>query len=294
MGDIEILLIDDCSSDNSLKKIEQLQKEDNRIKIIKNNKNKGALFSRSLGVLKAKGLYIMALDSDDLFINENIFNLCYKEGKNNNLDIIEFSGYQVKKTILRLNKQYPKIAFYLRHKTNTHILKQPDLFNFLYQKNNTKIIRLIDGYIWGKCIKKDIYLKTLNTLGEKIYNQYINFGEDRIVNFILFKVANSFKFIDEIGIIYIYNPLSILHSYNKESITHDELINIMNIYNYTKNTKDIKIVLYEIQYRWKSIIKPGLNEENKKNIKFLILSLLNCTLIRKKEKQKLIKFFNEL
>lgn len=294
MGDIEILLIDDCSSDNSLKKIEQLQKEDNRIKIIKNNKNKGALFSRSLGVLKAKGLYIMALDSDDLFINENIFNLCYKEGKNYNLDIIEFSGYQVKKTILRLNKQYPKIAFYLRHKTNTHILKQPDLFNFLYQKNNTKIIRLIDGYIWGKCIKKDIYLKTLNTLGEKIYNQYINFGEDRIVNFILFKVANSFKFIDEIGIIYTYNPLSILHSYNKESITHDELINIMNIYNYTKNTKDIKIVLYEIQYRWKSIIKPGLNEENKKNIKFLILSLLNCTLIRKKEKQKLIKFFNEL
>ena len=193
MGDIEILLIDDFSSDNSLIKIEQLQKEDNRIKIIKNNKNKGALFSRSLGVLKAKGLYIMALDSDDLFINENIFNLCYKEGKNNNLDIIEFSGYQVKKKILRLNKQCPKIAFYLRHKTNTHILKQPDLFNFLYQKNKTKIIRLIDGYIWGKCIKKDIYLKALNTLGEKLYNQYINFGEDRIVNFVLFKVAKNMK-----------------------------------------------------------------------------------------------------
>lgn len=58
MGDIEILLIDDFSSDNSLIKIEQLQKEDNRIKIIKNNKNKRALFSRGLGVLKAKGLYI--------------------------------------------------------------------------------------------------------------------------------------------------------------------------------------------------------------------------------------------
>ena len=294
MGDIEILLIDDFSSDNSLIKIEQLQKEDNRIKIIKNNKNKGALFSRSLGVLKAKGLYIMALDSDDLFINENIFNLCYKEGKNNNLDIIEFSGFQVKKKILRLNKQYPKIAFYLRHKTNTHIIKQPDLFNFLYQKNKTRIIRLIDGYIWGKCIKTDIYLKALNTLGEKIYNQYINFGEDRIVNFVLFKVANSFKFIDEIGIIYIYNPLSILHSYNKESIAHDELINIMNIYNYTKNTAYIKIVLFEIQYRWKTIIKPGINEENKNNIKYLIRALLNCTIIRKSEKQKLIKYFSEL
>ena len=139
------------------------------------------------------------------------------------------------------------MPFILRHKTNTHIIKQPDLFNFLYQKNKTRIIRLIDGYIWGKCIKTDIYLKALNIFGEKIYNQYINFGKDRIVNFVLFKVANSFKFIDEIGIIYIYNPLSILHLYNKESIAHDELINIMNIYNYTKNTAYIKIVLFEIQ-----------------------------------------------
>ena len=69
MSDIEILLIDDYSSDNSLKIIEKCQKEDKRIKIIKNNKNRGSLFSRSLGALKSKGKYIMALDSDDLFIN---------------------------------------------------------------------------------------------------------------------------------------------------------------------------------------------------------------------------------
>ena len=73
MSDIEILLIDDFSSDNSLKIIEKCQKEDKRINIIKNNKNRGSLFSRSLGVLKAKGKYIMALDSDDLFIN--LYNL---------------------------------------------------------------------------------------------------------------------------------------------------------------------------------------------------------------------------
>ena len=122
MADIEILLIDDFSSDKSPEIIEQLKKDDIRIKIIRNKKNKGALFSRSLGALKAKGKYIMALDSDDLFINENIFNLCYKEGKNNNLDIIEFSGFQVKNKILRLNNKYPKIAFYLRYKKNNLIL----------------------------------------------------------------------------------------------------------------------------------------------------------------------------
>ena len=236
----------------------------------------------------------MALDSDDLFINENLFYLCYKEGEKNNLDIIEFSGFQVKKRILRLNNKFPKIAFYLRYKTNNLTLKQPDLFKFLYQKNNTKIIRLIDGYLWGKCIRKKIYIKTLNVLGEDIYNKYINFGEDRIVNFILFKVANSFKFIEEYGIIYIYNPLSIFHSYNKELIAQDELINLMNIFKFTKNSTDLKIVSYEIQYRWKSIIKPGLNQNNKLTIQNLIELLLNSKFIGKNDKDKLKKYMKQL
>lgn len=226
-----------------------------------------------------------------MFINENIFNLCYNEAERNNIDIIEFSGFQVKKTILRLNNKLPKIAFYLNYKTNNLTLMQPNLFDFLYQKNKTRIIRLVDGYIWGKCIRTEIYLKTLNILGEDTYNQYMNFGEDRIVNFVLFKVANSFKFIDEYGIIYIYNPISIFHSYNKELITHDEIINLMNIYRFTNNTTDIRIVLYEIQYRWKYIIKPGLNEENRNNIKFLINLLLNSTLINKNEKRKLYNYY---
>ena len=294
MADIELLLVDDYSIDNSLKIIEKCQKEDKRIKLIKNKKNRGALYSRSLGVLKSKGKYIMALDSDDLFINENLFYLCYKEGEKNNLDIIEFSGFQVKKRILRLNNKFPKIAFYLRYKTNNLTLKQPDLFKFLYQKNNTKIIRLIDGYLWGKCIRKKIYIKTLNVLGEDIYNKYINFGEDRIVNFILFKVANSFKFIEEYGIIYIYNPLSIFHSYNKELIAQDELINLMNIFKFTKNSTDLKIVSYEIQYRWKSIIKPGLNQNNKLTIQNLIELLLNSKFIGKNDKDKLKKYMKQL
>ena len=294
MSDLEILLIDDYSSDNSLKIIEKCQKVDKRIKLIKNKKNRGSLFSRSLGVLKSKGKYIMALDSDDLFINENLFYLCYKEAEKYNLDIIEFSGFQIKNKIIRLNNKLPKIAFYLRYKSNNLTLKQPELFNFLYQKNNTRIIRLVDGYLWGKCIRTQIYIKTLNVLGEKIYNQYLNFGEDRIVNFILFKTANSFKFIEEYGIIYIYNPSSIFHSYNKELIAHDELINLMNIFNFTKNTSDLKIVLYEIQFRWKNIIKPGLNIENQKNITKLINLLLNSKFIGKNDKIKLNKYIKEM
>ena len=297
MTDIEILLIDDYSTDNSIAIIEGLAKEDSRIKIIKNNKNRGSLYSRSIGALNANGKYIMALDSDDLFINENIFNICYKEAETYNLDIVEFAGFHVKRKILKTNKKLPKKAFYLRFKKYNKIYKQPYLFNLLYKKNNTQIISLIDGYIWGKCIKKLIYKKALDKLGEKIYTQYLNFGEDRIVNFILFQVANSFKYINEYGIIYYYNKLSVYNSYNsynKELALHDELINFMSIYHFTKNTTNLKILSYEIIYRWNNIILPGLNEKYKKEIKYLIKSLLNSKYIEDKDKINLTNYLNAL
>jgi len=294
MSEIEIILIDDHSSDKSVKIIEQLQKEDQRIKIIKNNKNSGSLYSRSIAILFSKAKYIMALDSDDLFINKNIFNICYNEAENNYLDIVEFSGFSVKKHILRLNNKLPNIAFYLRNKENNLIVKKPYLFNFLYLKHKGKIVKLIDGYIWGKCIRKNIYIKVLNKLGKNVYEQYMNFGEDRIINFVLFQIANSFKFIEEYGIIYIYNPLSIFNSYKKELITHDELINLMNIYNLTKNSPDLNIVVFELKYRWKNIIIPGLNPENKNKTIYLIKLLLKSKYINSIDKNKLKTLFKEI
>ena len=101
--DIEILLIDDCSKDNSLSIIKKLQLEDLRIRIIKNKKNRGPLFSKSIAALNSRGKYAILLDSDDLFVNENLFDICYKEAKNNNIDIIEFSGFE----------SYNKLAIFL-------------------------------------------------------------------------------------------------------------------------------------------------------------------------------------
>jgi glycosyltransferase involved in cell wall biosynthesis len=86
MDDIEIILVDDVSTDNSTSIINELMIEDRRIKLIKNKRNRGILYSRSIGALNAKGKYIMALDNDDLFIN-GIFNKCYEEAEKNNLDI---------------------------------------------------------------------------------------------------------------------------------------------------------------------------------------------------------------
>ena len=58
ISDIEIILINDYSTDDSLSIAENIQKNDSRIKIINNKKNMGILFSRSIGVLSAKRKYI--------------------------------------------------------------------------------------------------------------------------------------------------------------------------------------------------------------------------------------------
>ena len=114
MSELEIIIIDDYSTDNNLEKIRKLQEEDKRIKILKNKENKGPLYNRALGVLFSKAKFIMFLDSDDLFSNEYIFDICYNESIKNNIDILEFSGFQTKTTFL--NKSKLNIHLYLRRK----------------------------------------------------------------------------------------------------------------------------------------------------------------------------------
>ena len=69
---VEIILIDDHSSDNTIQIIEELKTADKRIKLIKNKKRKGTLISRNIGVFKSRGDYLLFVDPDDL-ISENIF-----------------------------------------------------------------------------------------------------------------------------------------------------------------------------------------------------------------------------
>ena len=90
MSDIEIILINDYSIDNTSKIINNILKNDHRITIINNHKNMGSLYSRSIGALKAKGEYIFSLDNDDLSFDYDLIDNIYKRGKKDNLDIIHF------------------------------------------------------------------------------------------------------------------------------------------------------------------------------------------------------------
>lgn len=68
----ELLLVDDCSKDNSAKIIKEFKKHDDRIKYIKLEKNSGAAISRNTGIKNAKGRFIAFVDSDDLWEPEKL------------------------------------------------------------------------------------------------------------------------------------------------------------------------------------------------------------------------------
>ena len=295
-SDFEIIIIDDYSTDNGFNVIKTLQKEDQRINIIKNKKNRGALYSKSIGALNAKGKYIFPLDSDDLFVNENLFNFCYSESEKYNIDILEFSGIRCKSSILPINNKYYKIPLYLRYKKNNTFIRQPKLQYFIYKKKKYRRFKLIDGYLWGKSIKTKIYKKALNILGEKIYTQNLCYGDDRLVIFFLFKVANSFKFVKIYGIIYnVMNKHSITRSHKKIKNCHDEIINIMTLFHYTKNKKEVEIVVYEIIHRWNKILYPGIkNKENRNFLLNLINQMLNCKYITRNDKNLLYKYYKTI
>ena len=64
----EMIIVDDCSTDNSCEIIQDLNRSDNRIKLVRLNKNIGPAASRNISIEKSKGKYIAFLDSDDIWL----------------------------------------------------------------------------------------------------------------------------------------------------------------------------------------------------------------------------------
>ena len=67
LNNIEILVIDDCGSDDSIKIAQKYVQKDSRIRIIHNEKNLGTFHARANGIIHAIGEYCMFADPDDYF-----------------------------------------------------------------------------------------------------------------------------------------------------------------------------------------------------------------------------------
>ena len=104
LNNIEIICVDDGSTDNSFEILKEYEKKDNRV-IALTQKNSGAGVARNKGVEIAKGKYIAFIDSDD-WIEHDALEKLYNNIENNDSDMVLFNSiehkpdYQFKKRIL--------------------------------------------------------------------------------------------------------------------------------------------------------------------------------------------------
>lgn len=85
--DIEIIVVDDATPDNSMDIVEEMANSDNRIKIVRHEKNMGLMWARKTGYTAAQGEYITFCDSDD-YLPQNALKLLYNEALLTGADIV--------------------------------------------------------------------------------------------------------------------------------------------------------------------------------------------------------------
>ena len=144
--DIEIIFINDFSEDKSIEIIQEYQNIDKRIKLINNKQNKGTFITRNLGVLYAKGKYIILPDPDDI-ISKHILSVCYKYAEKYDYDIIKFNVY-LGNGILVFNELYRSLV-------NKKVYF-PNLSTYIYYGKDNELL-IIDYYLCNKFIKQKLF-----------------------------------------------------------------------------------------------------------------------------------------
>ncbi|MEX3745330.1 MULTISPECIES: glycosyltransferase family 2 protein [Lysinibacillus] len=101
----ELIIVDDCSKDNSWEMITAFSKSDVRIKIYQLEKNSGAAAARNYGIQAANGKYLAFLDSDDLWDQHKLeVQVKFMESNNytfsfTNYNMIDEKGNTLNKTV---------------------------------------------------------------------------------------------------------------------------------------------------------------------------------------------------
>ena len=194
LKDLEIIAINDGSTDKSLKLLRKLSKKDIRIKIINNDRNHGLLYSRAMGMTNSTGEYVINLDPDDKLDDiDNLESLYYK-AKISNSDLVIF-----------LLKRIPLNKL------------EEEEYNYINKMQLTRD----DFLITNKFITRKVVIKAYNIFKQKIYKNKWNYHEDNIWNLLIRKNSNSSITFNKF--IYIYKR-------NNESLmlNSDNIIDVKN------------------------------------------------------------------
>jgi len=296
---IEIIYVDDYSTDNSTKLIQSFQNLDKRIKLFINNENRGTLYTKSFGVTKANGKFVMVMDQDDIYIDKNLFLNLIEISEKNDLDILQFkyNDYKPKSNIII----YDKIKF----SSNYNIIKQPELGDINLYLNEALYKSF---FLWDKLIKRKIYLNALDFLGEKQWGINLVHREDHLMTFAIYKTAKNYMKINKYGYSHIISENQESKDYHKiqkgkyvSPIKREKMLLYQFqfskfIFDYTKKTeKEKKIAIRELMKTVKNInFVTIVYNENIKNLVIDVSNLyLKCIFLKNREKKFLLRFINK-
>ena len=220
--DIEIIIVDDCSTDNSSIYFKYLLETDPRIRIFTHLRNMGVWRARLNGFLYSRGKYIIHFDTGDLysdpFVLEDAYNLIEKY----KLDSIKmmfrliynYSEIEHSKIPFQINSFYTKIVY-----------KPQNI-----KKYNEEIFSTW-GNIWTRLTRSNIISKGLKLLDSKILNIYKNLWEDCWWNRLIDEASSSFLIVNRYAYLYFKDgngegDINIETNEKKNKIIH-EFINFL-------------------------------------------------------------------
>lgn len=262
---LEIIIVDDGSTDNTYEICKKLSSNDNRIKVY-TKENEGVTKTRNFGILKATGEYITFVDSDDT-IEPEMYESLYNNIKKYNADI-SHCGYKV--------------------------VTQNNEVKYYY---NSKKLRLQDrimgvkDLIEGSMIEPTLCTKLFSTalFNDISYDSSLKINEDYVLNLCLFANSNISVFEDKTYYNYYQNDNSGSTKNTKEYFYRD----ILKAADITKEMfKDDELIFPYAQRRWfrtySSMYKNQFMYDYDK-IEFDIKKLLSDVLIKVQKSYKEIK-----
>ena len=282
LKNIEIIIIDNNSTDGSANLVEKYISIDNRINIIHMKTNIGAGLARNYAMSKAKGDYIAFIDSDDFYPIKNSLEVLYKKAIENNANICGGSLYKVDKDNIRLDINIDKMVF-TEEKLYKYEEYQYDggFYRFIYKRSfllenklffpNRKKFEDPIFFIKSMIKSKNFYAIPLWVYAYRIgHKQYI-WNTEEIIDHLL-------------GI----QELLILSNENKLSYLHHLMVKNL-LYTLSKRIKKLNLIdkIYIILKIYKNINWNLIKNENKINKeKITIIKFLMICFYKKNSKNK--------
>ena len=292
LKNIEIIIVDDCSIDNSIEFFENLLKTDPRIRLFIHLKNMGVWRSRIDGLLYSRGKYVIFFDTGDLYEDNYVLEDAY--------NIIDKYGLDSVKMFFRLIFDYNNVTYYeTPYNVNINYTKIGNQSNII--RYEWEIFRGFWGIIWNRLVRNDVYIKGLNLLSDSSLNIYKNLWEDQWWNHITDKVSNNMLVIKRFCYLYYKNISADTLFFAKTEEQKDKLIHefVYFLYfdlDFIPKDDNKKVIIDKLKGMNNNRI--GKKSLNRFRTKFYILDnlvkrLLNDPYVTKEDKIELIKILQD-